>query len=202
MPDTDFSYTVATEPLTHLRALLADGHILPAWKQPRRWSVYTRIQLAISIERRWSIGNIVIWSPTGYRHGRHYLLDGHQRLEAPDPGFDPPERLLRDLTVAEPTYLAASAATAGRSYLPVDAIWHTIPFLHVARTLDDDTVRRAEDIANTFLKTRVVTYRLHGGSPADIYAICSELVRGTFPIGIIDTIAAHARAAEDRPLRP
>jgi len=196
VPDRAITYTVITRTLSHFRALLGAGELLAAGPPMPAWPTPRRLALMASIERHWPIGPIVIWNPTQDPRQPGYLLDGVRRLTAADTTTDHPDPVLRDLTVIEPAYTLT--ATPDGVYLPIDAVWHTITFLETTRAieargvLDAATLRHAENIADAFHKTDVVAYRLHGGTPADIHALCRHLIPGRTRRAVLDLIAARA----------
>jgi len=205
--DSAITCTVITRTLSHFRTLLDTGDLVAAGPPMPAWPTPRRLALMAAIERHWPTGPIVIWHPTGNPRQPGYLLDGVRRLTAADTTTNHPDPVLRDLTVIEPAY--TFTATADGVYLPIDAVWHTVTFLETTRALeargvqDAATRRHAENIADAFHTADVVAYRLHGGAPADIHALCRHLIPGRTRRATLDLIAARAhRAVDDQRHRP
>ncbi len=96
-------------------------------------------------------------------------------MELVIPVADP---LLRDLSIAEPTYLAAAAAEPDGDYLPCSAVLGMPSFLAATRPLSPRAAHLCAHVAASFAAAQFDVVTLLGGSVMDVQYVCDRLVPG------------------------
>jgi hypothetical protein len=154
-----------------------------------RWSVRQQARLFESLERGWPIGQLLVWAPGGVRSTRWYLLDGHRRLRALRGLTGSGEQVLvRDLGSVRPSYLPVADRVPGRFYLPTRAMLDTIPFLRATRGMPDEVAALAEHACHLVISTVLDVVTLHGGTPAEVNAVCRRLLPGRVSASVLARI--------------
>lgn len=176
------------------------GHLTPAGDPGAPpWTTRQRVELFDSLERRWPVGCLVAWNPTGVRWRRWYLLDGHRRMDALAELVGEHVGLVRDLDSAQPTYLPTADAVAGGQYLPVNAMLLTTRFLTASRGLSDDALDVANWAAGAVVGTLFEVSTVLGGTPAEVATLCDRLLPGRVQAAALDQIHVGDAAAPDEP---
>jgi hypothetical protein len=143
------------------------------------WTVRQRASLFVSIESGLPAGQLVAWAPSWADGQRWHLFDGHRRLrtlmEMVIPVADP---LVRDLSIADPAYLAIAAAEPGGDYLPCSAVLDMLSFEAASRPLPSRAARLCAHVAASFAAARFDVVTLLGGSVLDAKYACDRLVPG------------------------
>jgi len=182
-----------------LVAMARCGHVVPCGEPGGpAWSTGQRCELFDSLERRWPVGALLAWNPSGDWWQRWYLLDGHRRVDAL--GELVAERLgvVRDLGRPEPTYLPGSAAVTGGMYLPVNAML-AMRLLPVMFSMSDDALAVADRAAGAVVHTLFEVTTALGGIPDEVAAMCNRLLPGRVQAATLAQVPAQDNAAPYRP---
>jgi hypothetical protein len=162
----------------------------PAWDTDRRAALFA------DLERGRPTWPILAWNPSGLPYGRSCLLDGHRRVATVMSVLDGEAGLVRDLTVAEPTYLPVGQTTSDGVYWPVNALVRTMPFLRMQRAVKHSMpahlVDRAAEVGHRLATAKLPLLTLFGGDPASVVPVCERLLPGRVDPATLDQINAQA----------